>query len=290
MSDPSGFLVLERQPDYVRDSDNPGYRGLYRLPPFSQELLAQGFEDPAVFHHDRYYDGDLIRTLPLAIEVLRQYREGYPDIPMEIVFTRSWDSHSPAPLPELPAGRLELLGFDVASGSPFMTTVGDMPTEAEAEFRQYLNDSGLFPGESIAEDYRRAYLAKWEEHPGMVRHIWEVFAVEGLPLTPNADLEGSDELLGYRGGPELHDGKIASVSSFGTTLTVLVTTIEGREVGLKFLDVQRIKQHQPVGMQLYALAEMAGTHPWRRFVFVNWDEEDEARLEVISKGFESEPA
>jgi len=73
-------------------------------------------------------------------------------------------------------------------------------------------------------------------------------------------------------------------------LTVLVTTIEGREVELKFLDVQRIKQHQPVGMQLYALAEMAEPHPWRRFVFVNWDEEDDAQLEVISKDFEPQSA
>jgi hypothetical protein len=41
-------------------------------------------------------------------------------------------------------------------------------------------------------------------------------------------------------------------------------------------------------MMLYALAEVRAQEPLRRFVFVNWDEEnDDARLEVVCRTFDS---
>jgi hypothetical protein len=36
-------------------------------------------------------------------------------------------------------------------------------------------------------------------------------------------------------------------------------------------------------MMVYALTEMPATPPLRRFVFVNWDEEDDASLEVVAR-------
>jgi len=39
-------------------------------------------------------------------------------------------------------------------------------------------------------------------------------------------------------------------------------------------------------MTLYALSEMDYEAPQRHFLFVNWDDEDDAQLEVIARDFD----
>jgi len=43
-----GFLIAERRPRN-ESPVNPRYRGLYRMPPWSQAAYEAGFEDPYVF-------------------------------------------------------------------------------------------------------------------------------------------------------------------------------------------------------------------------------------------------
>jgi len=38
-------------------------------------------------------------------------------------------------------------------------------------------------------------------------------------------------------------------------------------------------------MTIYALAEVKAEAPLRRFVFSNWDEDDDALLEVVARDF-----
>lgn len=89
-----------------------------------------------------------------------------------------------------------------------------------------------------------------------------------------------DDFVSYVGDPDLHDGEVVSVSRDGSDARVEVRGTSGRRYELAFAGAERVSQHRPVGMRLYALVEMRATPPLRRFVFANWDEEDNAALEV----------
>ena len=58
---------------------------------------------------------------------------------------------------------------------------------------------------------------------------------------------------------------------------------DGHSFALEFPVVAGIHAVGPEGVMLYALAEMRTRPPLRRFVFVNWDEEDEAALEIVAR-------
>jgi hypothetical protein len=97
----------------------------------------------------------------------------------------------------------------------------------------------------------------------------------------------TDDFIAYRGGPRIHDGSIVSVEHLGDQLLVVVESDGGDgRISLDFGGVTTLIQHRAVGMTLYALAEMQAPEPFRRFVFVNWDEEnDDARLELVCRTF-----
>lgn len=60
-----------------------------------------------------------------------------------------------------------------------------------------------------------------------------------------------------------------------------------RRLEILFSGVESLTDLHAVGMTLYALAEFAASAPLRRFVFANWDEEeDDSRLEVLARDFE----
>ena len=78
-----------------------------------------------------------------------------------------------------------------------------------------------------------------------------------------------------------------SVEHLGDRLLAVVEFEGGDDrISLDFGVVTTLIEHRVVGMTLYALAEMQAPEPFRRFVFVNWDEEnDDARLEVVCRTF-----
>jgi len=92
----------------------------------------------------------------------------------------------------------------------------------------------------------------------------------------------------YLNKPDVHDGIIRSVSQDSDLLRVTVQTQDGRLVTFEFRNVQSIKMNRPEGMMLYALCESRETPPGRRFVFGNWDEEDDAFLEVVANDISSQ--
>jgi hypothetical protein len=94
----------------------------------------------------------------------------------------------------------------------------------------------------------------------------------------------SDEFVAYRGDADLHDGEVADVAREGDHARVVVKAENGRMLEVTFAGVATLTERNAVGMLLYALAEMAA-EPLRRFVFVPWDEESDAELEVLAESF-----
>ena len=88
--------------------------------------------------------------------------------------------------------------------------------------------------------------------------------------------------MSYVGGPDLHDGTVATVSRDGADVRVEVVGSSGRRYEVRFLGVESVRMHRAEGMRIYAVSEMRAQPPYRRFVFSNWDEEDDATIEVLA--------
>lgn len=92
------------------------------------------------------------------------------------------------------------------------------------------------------------------------------------------------QFIGYVGDPEVHDGIITSISQSGATVLVTIRTQSGGELKIEFQEVVSVKSNRPEGMMLYALAEMKNPEH-RHFVFANWEDEDDACLEIVAGGY-----
>ena len=99
-----------------------------------------------------------------------------------------------------------------------------------------------------------------------------------------------DEFLAYVGPAHLHDGTVLAVEHCGADATVHVRGVDAREYRLLFRGVCAIRAHRAEGMMLYAVAELRSQGLARRFVFSNWDESDDVRLEIEAHDMHVEPA
>ena len=107
----SGYLVVKRMPEIANAAGellfNLCYRGLDRMPPFSQESFEQGFRDPYLFLDSKGPD-DLIIDFALARHFPAQLTEVHPLTSLEIIGADEITNRvTDAPLPE---GHL---GYDV---------------------------------------------------------------------------------------------------------------------------------------------------------------------------------
>jgi hypothetical protein len=90
----------------------------------------------------------------------------------------------------------------------------------------------------------------------------------------------SDTFVAYVGPANLHDGTILAVEHGGAKGTVRIRGGDGLEYRLCFDDVCAVRTHRAEGMTLYAVAELVAAGPVRRFAFTNWDDADDAHLEI----------
>jgi hypothetical protein len=100
-----------------------------------------------------------------------------------------------------------------------------------------------------------------------------------------------DRHLEYVGPPELHDGHVLGIDRAGDHATVRVRAADGREIALEFTGVTDVSAARPEGMLLYGLAELRpglGTAE-RQFIFANWEEWDNAGLEITAADFHVVP-
>jgi hypothetical protein len=70
---------------------------------------------------------------------------------------------------------------------------------------------------------------------------------------------------------------------------VIVQGGSGSQFEIGFSGVASITEDRAEGMMLYALAEMKAHPPLRRFVFTNWDDEGDARLELVALDINCRP-
>jgi hypothetical protein len=66
---------------------------------------------------------------------------------------------------------------------------------------------------------------------------------------------------------------------------VRVRGASGKAFVVAFSGVFAVRANCPEGMMLYALTELRGEPPLRRFVFANWDDDSKAYLEVDATSF-----
>jgi len=86
--------------------------------------------------------------------------------------------------------------------------------------------------------------------------------------------------VGYVGEADFHDGSIEAVEQEDGTFHVRVRGFSGKLYIVTFNGVRAVRANRPEGMVLYALSEVRCEPPLRRFVFNNWDDEDDATLAV----------
>lgn len=98
--------------------------------------------------------------------------------------------------------------------------------------------------------------------------------------------------IAYVGPPELHDGHILAVERTGDRARVDVRAHDGRPITLEFTGVTHMSAVRPEGMLLYGLAEMRTDAEGsgrqgssRQFLFANWEEWDDAGLEIAARDF-----
>jgi hypothetical protein len=94
-----------------------------------------------------------------------------------------------------------------------------------------------------------------------------------------APMAGSS-FVGYVGDAEFHDGSVLAVEQRGGMVRVRVRGAGGGVFVVEFGGVRAMRAARPEGMLLYALSELSGEPPLRRFTFANWDDDSEAYLEV----------
>jgi hypothetical protein len=99
----------------------------------------------------------------------------------------------------------------------------------------------------------------------------------------------SDDFVAYRGDADLHDGTVLSVHHEGDEARVIVRGGSGSQFEIGFSGVASLTQYRAEGMTLYAVAEMKTDPPLRRFVFTNWDDEDDASLELVARDVDCRP-
>lgn len=91
----------------------------------------------------------------------------------------------------------------------------------------------------------------------------------------------NDQFIAYAGDPEIHDGVITHFEHQGTKALVTIKAVSGRIFQITFDGVVLIKSNKPEGMKLFSLTEIK--HPEQRlFRFANWEDEDDAFLEITA--------
>lgn len=93
----------------------------------------------------------------------------------------------------------------------------------------------------------------------------------------------NEKFIGYIGDYKIHDSKIKAIESNKDSIQVSLISEDNEIIRIKFVEVKSVKSNNAEGMILYSISEMEEQLPFRRFVFVNWDEEDDSLLEIVAQ-------
>jgi hypothetical protein len=93
------------------------------------------------------------------------------------------------------------------------------------------------------------------------------------------------DATGYIGPSEIRDAAVVGLFRDESVLRVILRTDRGPGLTLTFRDVGGVVEKRPEGMKLAGLTK-SRVGARERFVFVNRQQGDDARLEVTASGFE----
>lgn len=93
----------------------------------------------------------------------------------------------------------------------------------------------------------------------------------------------NEKFIGYIGDYRIHDSKIKAIESDKDSIQVSLISEDNEIIRVKFVEVKSVKSNNAESMILYSISEMEEQPPFRKFVFVNWDEEDDSSLEIVSQ-------
>lgn len=96
---------------------------------------------------------------------------------------------------------------------------------------------------------------------------------------------GDTAFKGYVGEPDFHDGSVVAVDRRDDSVRVRVRGASGKVYVAEFTGIHAVRSTRPECMLLYALGEVQAQPPYRRFVFANWDEQDDGALEIDAESF-----
>lgn len=95
-----------------------------------------------------------------------------------------------------------------------------------------------------------------------------------------------DHFIRYIGTPSIHDAIIKHIRQTDNTIKVELLSYTKKLLTIEFTGVKSVLSNKPEGMILYSVSEMScEVDLMRRFVFVNWDEENGSMLEIIADDF-----
>lgn len=95
----------------------------------------------------------------------------------------------------------------------------------------------------------------------------------------------NEKFIGYIGDDRIHDSKIKAVELDEDNIQVSLVSEDNEIIRVEFVEVKSVKSNNAEGMILYSISEMEEQLPFRKFIFVNWDEEDDSSLEIVAQDY-----
>ncbi len=92
-----------------------------------------------------------------------------------------------------------------------------------------------------------------------------------------------ENFIGYIGDYRIHDSKIKAIKTNKDNIQVSLVSGDKEIIQVKFIEVKSVKSNNAEGMILYSISEMKEQLPFRKFIFVHWDEEDVSALEIVAQ-------
>ena len=131
----------------------------------------------------------------------------------------------------------------------------------------------------------RALVNGWRDHKGSgIFSRVEPALADHLGVSKTTEIRlVSGNTVRHVGPPDFHDGIIERVERSVDRVQVTVRGESGRRYSVTFAGASEVCAVRPEGMLLYALSALPSDDGVRRFRFTNWDDEDEAKLEIVAE-------
>jgi hypothetical protein len=93
----------------------------------------------------------------------------------------------------------------------------------------------------------------------------------------------NENFIRYIGDYRIHDSRLKAIEVIEDNIQVSLIGEDKEIIIIKFVEVKSVKSNNAKGMILYSISEMEEQLPFRKFVFVSWDEEDDSSLEIVAQ-------